>query len=390
MENDRANLDLPESDTYFAAAARASPEVIAELSERALADPILAVVFEAVGGYAMVLDRHRQIIAANEDLLRILDAQKGQSVLGLRPGEALHCVNAERGPNGCGTSLQCRHCGAVSAILGAQVEDHPVDGQCTVACCNDGQIQQKELKIRVSPLHLADQKVFVFVFHDVTAVKRRELLDKMFVHDFGNLLTGLLGWADELPRSDAPEAADQMVDLAHRMGEYLDEQRLLLHVESGELRLKREAIDARSIADQLYDWVRGCSWAKHRHLRVEMNGTSYELYTDRQLLMRVLRNLVKNAFEASPIGGTVTFRATVAHGKCLFEVHNPGAMPVDVTQQLFKRPYSTKGPARGLGLHAVQMFGEQCLGGQVTFTSSADLGTTFRFFLPVGEAASAG
>ena len=122
MKEDRPLDGLTTPDTYFASSARATSERIRELSELALADPILGIVFEAVGGYALVIDQHRQIIAANDELLQMLGAKRDASLLGLRPGEAFHCINAARGPGGCGTSLQCRHCGAVAAILAAQVE----------------------------------------------------------------------------------------------------------------------------------------------------------------------------------------------------------------------------------------------------------------------------
>jgi len=117
MKEDRPLGGLTTTDTYFASAARANSEQIRQLSELALADPILGIVFEAVGGYALVIDQHRQIIAANDELLQMLGAKRDDSLLGLRPGEAVHCINAARGPGGCGTSLQCRHCGAVAAIL---------------------------------------------------------------------------------------------------------------------------------------------------------------------------------------------------------------------------------------------------------------------------------
>jgi signal transduction histidine kinase len=374
----------PVPDSYFAPAGRATPEHIRELSERALADPILGVVFEAVSGYAMVMDRHRQIIAGNAALLDMLGTKAADSVLGLRPGEALHCVNAKRGPDGCGTSIQCRHCGAVAAILAAQVDDQPMDGQCSLACCDDEHLKPIEFRIRVSPLLLADERVYVFVFQDVTSTKRRELLERMFLHDLGNLLTGLLGWSEELSRTPAADAATQVIDLAQRIGEQLDDQRLLVHCEAGELKLTPERIDFDALIASLRAWFGAHACAEGRHFTVEMAATSGMLRTDRQLLLRVLGNLLKNAFEATEVGGLVTLRVTASTTSSVFEIHNTGVIPHEIARQLFKQRLSSKGPARGLGIYAVQLLGEQCLGGQISFESSAERGTAFRFELPSG------
>jgi len=376
-------------DTYFASAARTNSEQIRELSELALADPILGIVFEAVGGYALVIDQHRQIIAANDELLQLLGAKRNGSVLGLRPGEAVHCINAARGLGGCGTSLQCRHCGAVAAILAAQVSNQPVDGTCTVACCDSDHVKPMDFRVRVKPLMLVNEQVYVFVFHDITAAKQHELLEQVFLHDLRNLVTGLLGWSDELNRETVTEAATQVVELAHRTGEYLEQQGVLLNAESGQLHLKTEPINIDALVTSLRAVFGTREYTRDRRLLVEVEGTPKTLITDGQLLLRVLGNLVKNAFEATPTGGAVTLRVVSCEERVVFEVHNIGAVPVDVAKQLFKRRITTKGHGRGLGLYAVQLFGEQCLGGQVTFDSTVDCGTIFRLELPNGKVAGA-
>jgi sensor histidine kinase regulating citrate/malate metabolism len=76
----------------------------------------------------------------------------------------------------------------------------------------------------------------------------------------------------------------------------------------------------------------------------------------------------------------VTFRPTETETE--FVVHNVGTIPQNAADQLFKRRFSTKGRSRGLGIYAVQVFGEQYLGGHVEFESSLERGTLFRFTLP--------
>lgn len=368
--------------TYFAAAGRAESQDLRALSERALSDPILGVVFEAVSGYALVIDAHRQIIAANDALLEMLGNERGGSLLGQRPGELLGCVNAKRGPDGCGTSVQCRHCRAVAAILAAQVANEPIDDYCTVACCHDAHTQTIELRVRVSPLDLGDARVYVFVFQDVTANRRRELLERIFLHDLGNLVTGLLGWSEELGRTPAADAAAQIIELSNRISEDIEEQRFLVHCESGEFKVTREIVPLKALVDTLHAWFGAHRCSRGRHFSVQLPAHAHPLATDRSLLLRVLGNLLKNAFEGTLHGGTVTLQVKSSKSKCVFEIHNSISMEPEVARRILKERFSTKGPARGLGLHAAQLFGEQCLGGRLSFESSSGDGTVFRFELP--------
>lgn len=372
----------PGEDTYFAPAPRATSEEVRALSERALSDPIIGVVFEAIHGYAMIIDEHRQIVAANSKLLELLGVERDASLLGLRPGEALGCINASRGPGGCGTSIQCRHCGAVSAILAAQVKDEPVDGYCTVACCSHEQLKTLELRVRATPLTLGDDRVYVFVFHDVTAAKRRELFERMFLHDLGNLVTGLVGWSDELVRSPAVDAAPQIIALIERVREQLEEQTFLARCESGEMTVAPEPVRIEAVIESLRGWFQAHECAIGRQMSIVLATRTYPLSTDRILLLRVLGNLLKNAFEASQPGGTVTLRVDSNQDRCIFEVENAGILPADVMHRIFKERFSTKGTGRGLGTYAAQLFGEQCLGGKLSLESSTERGTRFRFELP--------
>ncbi|CAG0934623.1 partial Sensor protein DivL, partial [Rhodocyclaceae bacterium] len=102
-----------------------------------------------------------------------------------------------------------------------------------------------------------------------------------------------------------------------------------------------------------------------------------------QILRRILGNLVKNALEATPRGGTVTLSCTDDGGRVIFGVTNPGVMPEEVQLQIFQRSFSTKaGTGRGIGTYSVKLFGERYLKGKVAFTSREPEGTTFTLSIP--------
>jgi signal transduction histidine kinase len=371
-----------QSGTYLASAARATREELQRLSEQALADPILKVVLATVSGHVLMLDQHRQIIAANDSILRLLEKKRDDSILGLRPGEAMHCVNARRGPGGCGTSVQCRHCGAVAAILAAQVAEQAVEGHCAVVSVDEGVARSMELRLRVTPLLVGSTRLYVLTFHDVTASKRREMLEGLFFHDLGNLVGGLVGWSEELLEHASEDEVSQVVGLAHRLEDYLKEHRLLLQADSGTLQVRKGPVAPATLAESLRSVFHTHSCAADRHLQIELHSAPVTISTDELLLHRVLCNLLKNAFEASPRGSTVSLRVLDQGDRCVFEVRNEGVLPQEAAERLFKTQFSTKGAYRGLGTFAVQILGEQCLGGEVTFESNEETGTVFRFDLP--------
>lgn len=368
--------------THHAPAERASEDEIEVLAKRALADPILRVVFDSIDGYTMVLDGHRQIIAANDELLAMLGVTCGSSLIGLRPGEAIHCLNAARDLGGCGTTIQCRHCGAVAAILSAQVSETPIEGQCSLSRWNQGRPQLADFRVRVSPLELGQVRVYVLVFHDITLLKWRELHQRMFLHDFANLVTGLKGWSEMLAEEVALTAANEIVTLTRRLGDSLDSHRLILQCESGELHVEPEPIDLKKLQQDLTTWFGALAEARGCEFAVRQEGAAHVLVTDQQLLMRVLGNLTKNALEASVAGQPVTVTIRSDDEQTMFAVYNAGVIPSLTAAQIFKQRFTTKGAGHGLGIYSVQVLGEQYLGGQVEFESTVGAGTVFRFTLP--------
>jgi signal transduction histidine kinase len=105
--------------------------------------------------------------------------------------------------------------------------------------------------------------------------------------------------------------------------------------------------------------------------------------TDPILLGRVLMNLLKNALEASPTGAEVRLAGRLADSRVEFSVWNPGVVPEEARLRIFQRSFSTKGAGRGIGTYSVRLFAEGYLGGEVSFTSSENDGTTFAVSLPL-------
>ena len=107
------------------------------------------------------------------------------------------------------------------------------------------------------------------------------------------------------------------------------------------------------------------------------------LQGDKDLLARALGNLVANAIEAMPEGGTLSVRTLPAPGGARVEIGDTGpGLTDDQRTRLFTPHYTTKKGGTGLGLAIVQGVVSDH-GGRVEVRSEPGLGTTFTLFLPL-------
>jgi two-component system nitrogen regulation sensor histidine kinase NtrY len=106
---------------------------------------------------------------------------------------------------------------------------------------------------------------------------------------------------------------------------------------------------------------------------------------DPELLHRVLSNLVLNAIEAMPEGGTLALRATERNDHFRIEVSDTGTgLAPEQSAQLFTPYYTSKPHGTGLGLAIVQSIISDH-GGRISVISEPGRGTTFIIELPANR-----
>ena len=111
---------------------------------------------------------------------------------------------------------------------------------------------------------------------------------------------------------------------------------------------------------------------------------------DPDLLHRALQNLVLNAIDAMPAGGTLTIRTQAQNGAVRMEVSDTGSgLTREECERLFTPYYTSKQHGTGLGLAIVQSVVSDHQG-RIFVESEPGRGTTFRIDLPVAPLASDG
>jgi two-component system, NtrC family, nitrogen regulation sensor histidine kinase NtrY len=115
---------------------------------------------------------------------------------------------------------------------------------------------------------------------------------------------------------------------------------------------------------------------------LELDPHLEPLAADQELLHRAISNLVLNAMDAMPQGGTLTLRTRTDSGKVLIEVADTGAgMTPEECERIFTPYYTSKQHGSGLGLAIVQSVVTDH-GGRIRVHSEPARGTTFVVELP--------
>jgi len=374
-------------NTHYAKAERAADSVLQRDIRYVTNHPVLDGLMTVASGLLAVLNEERQLLSLNESLLDMLGIGEAGEVLGLRLGEAVSCEHAKDMSGGCGTSEYCRTCGAAISIVTALGIEKPVERTCAVATERRGERENLFLRVRCSPLILDDRRYLLLFLQDITHQQRLASLERMFLHDINNIILSLVH-ASELLASDETDESRHMKSVVHQLSQRLaNEVAMQRALSEGNVRYYQrilQEVSLQEILNDLRDTFASHPAAAEKRLVMPSGMPDVVFRTDQALLMRVLGNMIVNAFEATEVGDEVRVSLDRTANRALFLVWNRAAIPADIVPRIFQRNFSTKAEmGRGLGTFSMKLFGEEFLGGEVDFSTSKAEGTVFRFSLEI-------
>jgi PAS domain S-box-containing protein len=217
-------------------------------------------------------------------------------------------------------------------------------------------------------------------------------------HDFNNLLTVINGYAQMMMNSVAP--ADPLrpsVQEIHKAGERAASLTRQLLAFSRKQVLEPQHLSLNRVVTELQSML-GRVVGEHITLRIAAKAVNDAIWADRHQLEQVVMNLVLNARDAMPQGGSLTLETSAigipsalvgapeakSGDYVVLTVTDTGVgMDQDVQARIFEPFYTTKSPDRGtgLGLSTVQGIVVQS-GGFIEVSSSPGAGASFRVYLP--------
>lgn len=238
---------------------------------------------------------------------------------------------------------------------------------------------------------------WLLVLRDITAERERDRLReemiRMLMHDLQNPLGPVHLALEEL--ATYPELSPPARSLVRTALRGLDRLQNLIsnlldlaRLESGRMPIEWEPADLGGLIEEaVEEW--GVMFQRQRlRVTVEIAPEFPWVWMDRQLISRVLWNLLSNATKFTPTGGEIRIRAYPREGMAVLEVFNSGSyIPPEQRQRIFERFIALPGRGGyGLGL-AFSKLAVEAHGGHIDVESDAS-GTTFVVRLPLRHSPS--
>ncbi len=370
--------------TYFAPSERADEKTLTFEVDMVSRNPVVSGLLHSVSGVIGILNEQRQVIAVNDSFLEMLGVTNPKKCLGLRPGEALKCIHAYEEPGGCGTSKFCSSCGAAVAIVSSLGQDRPVERMCALTAKRDGKTKDVALLVKSHPIKINSKKFVLLFIQDITRIQKRAALERTFFHDINNMLSVLLGASELLIKESPSDLAETVRDAALRLQRETAIQRYLMESDSCSYHIEKQSVKATWILEDLKAFFANHPAAEEKNMVISNEHAGVKIETDKSLLSRILSNMIINAFEATKKKGTISIWLELKRDVVIFCVRNEQEIAPQAVNRMFQRNFSTKkGDGRGVGTFSMKLLGEKILGGKVTFTTSKEKGTVFRFAHPL-------
>ena len=254
------------------------------------------------------------------------------------------------------------------------------------------QAAQAEKHVKELSHYITEQERIREQFSQMEKLSALGELASGVAHDFNNTLSGILGRAQLLQRTDDPEKIRRGLEIIIKTAE--DGAKTVKRIQDFARQRRDHNFELVSIDQILMDaseitrprW-KNFAEASNIHITLQLHIESNAMVMgDDSELREVLVNMVLNAIDAMPEGGKLSLTTRVADDSVIIKVVDTGVgMYPEVRSKIFDPFFTTKGKA-GLGLGLAVSFGIiRRHGGNIEVESQYGKGTEFRITLPVAK-----
>jgi two-component system, OmpR family, phosphate regulon sensor histidine kinase PhoR len=241
----------------------------------------------------------------------------------------------------------------------------------------------------------------VIVLHEITEIRRLEQVRKDFVanvsHELRTPLTAIQGFAETLLTGGLEDERNNrhFIEVirshASRLSRLTDDLLKLSQIEAGKLDMESQVLDIRGLILSTVESVEGAANQKGLSLKSisPQNGLP-PVRGNARLLREVLRNLLDNAVQYTPEGGSIEVSVSREGAFAVVSVVDNGiGIPQSDQVRIFERFYRVDAArsrdlgGTGLGL-AIAKHIVEAHGGRIWVDSTVAKGSRFHFSVPLG------
>jgi len=242
---------------------------------------------------------------------------------------------------------------------------------------------------------------WMLVLRDVTEERELEQMQedvtRMIVHDLRSPLAAILGSLELIQDVVQEEPQDsllvQALDIAahstQRMRNMVDSLLDISRLEAGETKIHRRPHALAPLVHSATSLVSPLAKESGLRLKIEVPDDLPRVDVDKELVERVIINLLDNAVKFTPLGGRITVSVQLENGdfvRCSVHDTGPG-IPYEYLDRIFERfvqipDRDSRRRGIGLGL-AFCKLAVEAHGGRIWVESEGDHGSHFHFTLPI-------
>jgi two-component system, OmpR family, phosphate regulon sensor histidine kinase PhoR len=241
----------------------------------------------------------------------------------------------------------------------------------------------------------------VAVLHDISELRRLERVRQDFVanvsHEFKTPLTAIQGFAETLlggaleDQKNNRRFLEIIRDQSMRLAQLTDDLLRLARIEAGKLELDFHPVPLAPLLDSLADTYTMRAARKQLALTIDCPPDVPDVQGDASLLKEVLQNLLDNAMQYTPPGGSIELSAVHRDDQAVFTVSDTGVgIPLAAQERIFERFYrvdaarSREVGGTGLGL-SISKHIVEAHGGKIWVESDMGRGSRFHFSIPLAS-----
>ncbi|MCB0834572.1 MAG: response regulator [Bacteroidetes bacterium] len=225
----------------------------------------------------------------------------------------------------------------------------------------------------------------------------RDSLTQMVVHDLKNPLTGIMG-CSELLLTTSDNLSERQLSIMKKMDESASTILKMItdildisRIEENKIKLRLEKFHIKEIleanANEFVFMMQKYKIESH----IEVEAGTPDVAADKDMVHRIVGNLLHNAIKHSTSGGVITLsaRGDTRNGRMYVSIKDTGeGIPPEYTEKIFEKFAQADlkklglKTDRGLGLTFCKLAVE-AHGGKIWVDSQVGQGSNFQFFLPL-------
>lgn len=212
------------------------------------------------------------------------------------------------------------------------------------------------------------------------------LLAAGIAHEINTPLTGITSYTQMLVKSSRPASHEQR--LLMRIQDCADQMREIVQtlLDMGQpQRRTNQVLELQSVIQRALRLLQPHLKQSPAELRIECDELPVRIFGNEAQMNQVLTNLVLNARDAMPTGGTLSVRVKSSNPWAIIEIEDTGAgIDEQSLSRIFDPFYTTKASQGGTGLGlSITYHIVRNLGGAIEVQSEPGRGTLFRVKLPL-------